>query len=79
MAVGWWVLEPAGQTERRVDWLGTALLTVGLVAVNVALLNEAKIETVTGLEELTDSSGGDFAGPWLYAVAAAAFIALLWR
>jgi MFS family permease len=79
MAVGWRVLAPGHRAERRIDWLGAGLLTVGLVALNVALLNEAKIQTVTGLEELTGSDGDGFTGPWLYAVAAGCLIGLLWH
>ena len=79
MAIGWRVLEPARQAGRRVDVIGTGLLTVALVSLNLALLNEARIQTVTGLEELTGSSGPDFVGPWLYGVAGAALIGLLWH
>jgi len=56
---------------RRTDWLGAVALVVGLVAVNVALLGRAQIQSVTGLDQLTGSGG--VGGPWLYAVAALAF------
>jgi MFS family permease len=79
MVAGWRVLEPARHGARRVDVIGTGLLTIALVSVNVALLNEARIQTVTGLEELTGSPGLAVAGPWLYGVAAAALLALLWH
>jgi MFS family permease len=46
------------------------------VALSVALLSEARIQSVTGLEELTGEDGG-IGGPWLYAVAAVAVIGFL--
>ena len=62
--------EPAAR-RGRTDWLGAVALVVGLVAVNVALLGRAQIQSVTGLDQLTGSGG--VGGPWLYAVAAVAF------
>jgi len=61
----------AAGSGRRTDWLGAVALVVGLVAVNVALLGRAQIQSVTGLDQLTGSGG--VGGPWLYAVAALAF------
>lgn len=61
---------PAGR-RGRTDWLGAIALVVALVAVNVALLGRAQIQSVTGLDQLTGSGG--VGGPWLYAVAAVAF------
>jgi MFS family permease len=77
IGIGWRVLDPVARADRRIDWWGAGLLTVGLMSLNIALLNEAKIQTVTGLEELTGGSGTSIAGPWLYALAAAAFGALV--
>ena len=66
------VAEPVGDGRRgRTDWVGALALVAGLVAVNVALLGRAQIQSVTGLDELTGSGG--VGGPWLYAVAALAF------
>jgi MFS family permease len=79
MIAGWRVLGPARRTGRHVDWLGAATLSAGLVALNVALLSGARIQTVTGLDELTDSGGNGLAGPWLYAVAAGAFALFVWH
>jgi MFS family permease len=70
IVAGWRVLEPTRRAGRDVDWLGAGLLSAGLVALNIALLNQAKIQTVTGLDELTGGPGGGLAGPWLYPVAA---------
>jgi MFS family permease len=71
IAAAWVVLSPTRRAERRIDWLGAALLTTGLIALNVALLAEARIQSVSGLEELTGDGGG-IGGPWLYALAVAA-------
>ncbi|MEZ5409184.1 MAG: MFS transporter [Acidimicrobiales bacterium] len=62
---------PGRQGRGRTDWVGAVALVVGLVAVNVALLGRAQIQSVTGLDQLTGSGG--VGGPWLYAVAALAF------
>ena len=77
IVVGWRVLDPTKRSGRRIDWWGAALLTIGLVALNVALLSEAKIQSVTGLEELTGSSSNWWSGPWLYPVAAVALVAFI--
>lgn len=74
MFAAWRVLDPTQRSGRTIDWLGAILLTVGLVALNVALLGEAKIQTVTGLDELTGGPGNRWVGPWLYPVAAVAFV-----
>ncbi len=77
IAVGWRLLDPVARAGRRIDWWGAGVLSVGLISLNVALLSEAKIQTVTGLEELTGGSERPLAGPWLYPVAAVAFVALV--
>jgi MFS family permease len=82
MAVGWRVLDPTARASRQVDWLGAMLLTVGLVALNIGLLNEARIQTVTGLDQLRSNDGGGLgavSGVWLYGVAAIALVAFLWQ
>ncbi len=70
--IGWRVLDPTKRSGRRIDWWGALLLTIGLVALNVALLGQAKIQSVSGLEELTGSSSNWWSGPWLYPIAAVA-------
>ena len=76
IVAGWTVLSPARRAGPRVDWIGAALLTVALISPSVALLDEARIQSVTGLEELTGEGGG-VGGPWLYGVAAAALVAFV--
>jgi MFS family permease len=73
-AACWWALGDHGRPAQRpsIDWLGAALLTITLVALNVALLGSAEIQSVTGLDELTGGSGADTT--WLFAVAAVAAI-----
>jgi MFS family permease len=72
LAASWWAL--AGHDRpperRRVDWVGAALLTTSLVALNLALLGGAEIQSVNGLDELTGGSGPSLW--WLYPVAALA-------
>ncbi len=77
MVAGWKVLDVGGHVRRRVDWRGAAALVVGLVALNIALLGRAQIQSVTGLSELTGEAG--FGGPWLYGVAAVAFVLFVLR
>ncbi|MEM8903520.1 MAG: MFS transporter [Actinomycetota bacterium] len=79
IVVGWLVLDPGRHGESRIDWPGAAFLTVGLVALDVALLDEARIQSVTGLDQLTGGGGGGIVGPWLYGVAAVAIVGTIWR
>jgi EmrB/QacA subfamily drug resistance transporter len=69
IVAGWFVLGDAPDEHRkaRVDWVGAALLTSALVALNLALLGPAEIQSVTGLEQLT--GGSRKALVWLYPVA----------
>jgi MFS family permease len=76
----WWVLDGHEQPHRRsrVDWVGALALTAALVSVNLALLGNAEIQSVTGLDELRGAgSGFDFR--WLYLVAAPAVAFLVWH
>lgn len=77
MAVGWRVLDPTRRAAPRLDWLGAAALTVAIIAVNLALLGEARIQSVGGLDELRGGDRGSFTGPWLYGVAAVALVVLV--
>lgn len=51
----WWALGnlPRPQARPKIDWLGTALLTAGLLALSIALLNSGQIQSVGSLAELT--------------------------
>jgi EmrB/QacA subfamily drug resistance transporter len=73
----WWALRDHDRPARdaRVDWLGATLLTVALIALNLALLGNAEVRSVEGLDALTGGSGPDLR--WLYAVAVVAGV-LFW-
>jgi EmrB/QacA subfamily drug resistance transporter len=73
IVAAWYVLDDKAEArEARIDWTGAALLTTALVALNLALLGAAEIQSVTGLEELTGGTGAGLV--WLYPVALAAGI-----
>lgn len=69
IVAAWWALQAFDKptTRKRLDWVGAATLTVTLVALNIALLGSAEIQSVTGLDELTGRSSFDLR--WLYLVA----------
>ena len=58
----WWALEGIDEHERpeRVDWVGAVALAATLIALNLALLGNAEIQSVSGLDELQGGSGFDF-------------------
>ena len=74
IAAAWWALRDHDRPVRkaRIDWTGASALAVALIALDLALLDSAQIQSVTGLEELTGSPGGGLR--WLFAVAAVAII-----
>ena len=78
IAAAWWALadlEPAREPG-RIDWLGAALLTGALVSLNLALLGSAEVQSVSGLDELTGSTGAGLR--WLYLPTAALGVAFVW-
>lgn len=72
MAAAWWALRdlPPAAGRGRLDWRGVALLTAGLVALNVALLNRGGIQSVSSLAQLTAEPGMRSAPWWAAAVVA---------
>ncbi|NND01728.1 MAG: MFS transporter [Acidimicrobiia bacterium] len=78
IAGAWWALRAFDRpsSRNRVDWVGAATLTVTLVALNLALLGAAEIQSVSGLDELTGATSFEFR--WLYIVAVIAGI-WFWR
>jgi EmrB/QacA subfamily drug resistance transporter len=79
IAAAWWALADYDRPVRtgRIDWVGAGALTVALVSLNLALLGSAEIQSVTGLEELTGSTGQGLR--WLYPVAVVAGIVFVVR
>ncbi len=77
IAAAWWALREHDRPVRRarIDWVGAGTLTVALIALDLALLDSAQIQSVSGLEELTGAPGGGLR--WLFAVAAVAVIAFV--
>ncbi len=75
IAAAWWALSgfDKPQGARRIDWAGAVTLTAFLVALNLALLGSAEIQSVSGLEELTGGGGDGLR--WFYPVALAALVA----
>jgi len=78
IAVAWWALQDHARPASRasIDWPGAAVLTVALVALNIALLDTGEIGIVSQLEEL--SGNGSTSTTWLFGVAAAAFVVFWW-
>ncbi|NND02281.1 MAG: MFS transporter [Acidimicrobiia bacterium] len=78
IAGAWWALRAFDRpsSRNRVDWVGAATLTVTLVALNLALLGAAEIQSVSGLDELTGATNFEFR--WLYIVAVIAGV-WFWR
>jgi EmrB/QacA subfamily drug resistance transporter len=77
IVAAWWALREFAKPHAgaRIDWVGAATLTTALVALNVALLGSAEIQSVTGLDELTGRSSLDLR--WLYIVAFLAAVGFL--
>lgn len=77
IGAAWWALREHDQPVRRsrIDWAGAGTLTIALISLDLALLDSAQIQSVTGLEELTGAPGGGLR--WLFAVAAVSIVAFV--
>ncbi|VAW29924.1 hypothetical protein MNBD_CHLOROFLEXI01-2164 [hydrothermal vent metagenome] len=78
IAAAWWVLRdlPQPQTRERIDWLGTAVLTISLISLNVALLSSGDVQVAGGFAQLqTDTPQTN--SSLLYAIAAVSFLIFL--
>jgi MFS family permease len=78
IAAAWYFLRdlPQPQTRERIDWLGTAVLTISLISLNVALLSSGDVQAAGGFAQLqTDSS--PINNGLLYAIAAVSFLIFL--
>ena len=81
MVAGWKLLADfdTPMHASRIDWVGATALTSTLVALNLALLGSAEIQSVSGLDELTGGSGSGLRWFYLVAVASAAWFIWLQR
>ena len=74
MAAAWWALAdlPEPKTRERLDWRGTAVLTLCLLSLNIALLSGGDVQSVGGFTDLKPSSA-NLTWPF-YVLAAVTFI-----
>jgi EmrB/QacA subfamily drug resistance transporter len=74
IAAAWWALRdlPRPQKRESIDWPGMALLSAGLLALNIALLDSSDIQSVGSLAGLENER----AIVWPYYLAAALCLAL---
>lgn len=71
IVAAWWALRdlPRPGGRAKIDWFGIALLTAGLLSLNIALLNSGSIQNVTNLAELSDPAGPSMIPLYIFAVA----------
>ena len=58
MVMAWYALAdlPEPKTRERIDWWGTAVLTIFLLSLNIALLNSGDVQSVGGFANLEESN-----------------------
>lgn len=73
IALAWWALAdlPQPATRPRIDWLGTAVLSLALVTLNVALLGSGDVQAAGSFAALEPRSPINL--PLFYAIAAVSF------
>ena len=78
IAAAWWALSdlPEPKTRERIDWLGTAVLTLSLIALNIALLSSGDVQAAGGFAQLQTDSSPTNTG-LLYGIAAVSFFIFL--
>ena len=78
IAAAWLALRdlPEPKTRERIDWLGTAVLTVTLITLNIALLSSGDVQAAGGFAQLQTDTPSTNTG-LLYGVAAVAFLTFL--
>lgn len=77
IALAWWALAdlPKPQSRERIDWLGTAVLTISLLTLNIALLSGGDLQTassLTSFEQPTETNTAVY-----YIIAAISFLLFL--
>lgn len=78
IAAAWWALRdlPEPKTRERIDWLGTAVLTVSLISLNIALLNSGDVQAAGGFAQLQNNEP-TISTTLLYTLAALTFALFL--
>jgi len=78
IAAAWWALRdlPEPKTRERIDWLGTAVLTISLISLNIALLNSGDVQAAGGFAQLQNNEP-TLNTPLLYTIAALTFALFL--
>lgn len=78
IAAAWWALRdlPEPKTRERIDWLGTAVLTISLISLNIALLNSGDVQAAGGFAQLESDTPATNTG-LLYGIAAVSFLIFL--
>ncbi|MCL4267164.1 MAG: MFS transporter [Anaerolineae bacterium] len=78
LALAWWALADLPQpTHRaRIDWAGTAVLTICLIALNVALLGSGDVQAAGGFAALNQPE--PINTTFFYVLAAIAFALFVW-
>lgn len=78
IAAAWWALRdlPEPKTRERIDWLGTAVLTISLISLNIALLNSGDVQAAGGFAQLQTDTQPANTG-LLYAIATITFLIFL--
>jgi MFS family permease len=78
IAAAWWALRdlPEPKTRERIDWLGTAVLTISLISLNIALLNSGDVQAAGGFAQLQNNEP-TFNTTLLYTLAALTFALFL--
>jgi MFS family permease len=78
MGLAWWALAdlPRPAHRERIDWAGTAVLTICLIALNVALLGSGDVQAVGGFAALNEPKPVNTV--LFYALAAITFGLFIW-
>ncbi|WP_420641907.1 MFS transporter [Candidatus Leptofilum sp.] len=78
IAAAWWALRdlPEPKTRERIDWVGTAVLTISLISLNIALLNSGDVQAAGGFAQLQSNEPSTNTA-LLYAIAAITFAIFL--
>jgi EmrB/QacA subfamily drug resistance transporter len=78
IAAAWWALRdlPEPKTRERIDWLGTAVLTITLISLNIALLNSGDVQAAGGFAQLQNNEPTTNTG-LLYGIAVVSFAIFL--